>query len=353
MSRGTYRCAFLIGPEAIELRSVPDTPPGPGELLLAIDTATTCGTDVKVYRRGGHPRMLTAPCPFGHEIAGTILEIGNGVTGWSAGDPVVVANSAPCGACGPCGAGRENLCEDLHYLNGAFAERLLIPERFVQRSVYPLPTPVAPQMGALAEPLACVVHGFERMRLPRDCDVLILGGGPIGLMFVFLLAAGGHRVVLADPHSDRIQIALSLGADAGERIRNPERPLADAGQLALAASGFDAAVDATGAPPAWRAAIAAVKPGGIVNLFGGCAPGTEIPLDTHRTHYSELTLMGTYHHRPSTFRRALEILANEGGALSRLISYDCSLAEVETALQAMIERRAVKVAIRPGEPNAI
>ena len=126
--------AMLLGPERLEVRELPVPAPGAGELLLAVRAATTCGTDVKVFRRGGHPRMLKVPTLFGHEVAGTVAAVGRSVEGFREGDEVVVANSAPCGRCVYCGAGRENLCLDLEYLNGAFAEYLLVPARFVRTS---------------------------------------------------------------------------------------------------------------------------------------------------------------------------------------------------------------------------
>ena len=126
--------AVLTGPEQIEIREVAVPEPGPGELLVRIEAATTCGTDVKVFKRGGHPRMLKVPTLFGHEMAGRVAALGHGVDKFSAGDDVVVGNSAPCTECEPCRRGRENLCEDLHYLNGAFAEFILVPARFVDRN---------------------------------------------------------------------------------------------------------------------------------------------------------------------------------------------------------------------------
>ena len=347
MTPSTFRCAYLLGPSQIELRDISGRPPGEGELLIEIEAATTCGTDVKVYRRGGHPRMLTPPCPFGHEMAGTVVDTGMHVSGWRAGDRVVVANSAPCGGCSPCRAGRENLCEDLAYLNGAFAERLIVPARFSGRSVYHLPSHVEADLGALAEPLACVVHGFDRMRLPAASDVLVLGGGPIGLMFVYLLTLHSHRVCLADPHATRLELARALGATHTHRIVERASLADELNGLSVSARGFDAAIDATGTAAGWSAAVDAVQPGGVVNFFGGCAPGTEITLDTHRAHYSEITLHGCYHHRPATFARAIEILSQPVQPLSRLVTFDCPLDEVERALLAMIERRALKVAIRP------
>ena len=128
--------AVLHGPSDIQIRDVPVPRPGAGEMLMRIGAATTCGTDVKVFLRGGHPRMLKVPALFGHEMAGTVEQVGEGVSEFTVGDRIVIANSAACGKCERCLRGRENLCPDLRYLNGAFAEFILIPARFVQRSAY-------------------------------------------------------------------------------------------------------------------------------------------------------------------------------------------------------------------------
>ena len=198
---------MLLGPEEIEVRDVPVPRPGAGEILLKIEAATTCGTDVKVFRRGGHPRMLKAPTLFGHEMAGVVAAIGAGVTAVKEGDAIVVANSAPCMKCEPCRRGRENLCEDLHYLNGAFAEYLLVPRRFVERNMHPIPPGLSFARAALAEPLACVLHGIDACELAAlrgggPVEVLIFGGGPIGLLFVAALARMGQKPVLADPNPE-------------------------------------------------------------------------------------------------------------------------------------------------------
>ena len=213
----TMQGAMLLGPEEIEVREVPVPRPGPGEVLLKIEAATTCGTDVKVFRRGGHPRMLKAPTLFGHEMAGVVAAIGEGVTTVKEGDAIVVANSAPCLQCEPCRRGRENLCEDLHYLNGAFAEYLLVPRRFVERNVHKIPPGLSFARAALAEPLACVLHGIDACELDRygalgPVEILVFGGGPIGLLFVAALAGMGQRPVLADPNPGRLEVGERLGA---------------------------------------------------------------------------------------------------------------------------------------------
>jgi len=349
MSRlpASQRVVHLLGPRRTRLHRVPLARPGAGELLVKVEAATTCGTDLKVYRRGGHPRMLEAPCAFGHEMAGVVAAVGPGVTDWREGDRVVVANSVPCGACAACRAGRENLCEDLAYLNGAFAEFLLVPPRFVRRSVYRLPGDLDFAHAALAEPLACVLHGIGVCGLDGSRPVAVIGGGPIGQMFVAVLSANGHDVTLADPNPDRVEIGRRLGAKAILAVRRSEE---DAGRLREIFDGAGPAlvVEATGRPEAWAAGVEAVAPGGQVLLFGGCAPGTSAGWDTHKLHYSELTVRGAYHHRPQTFAAAVDLLASGRPDLTPLLSEERSLEELPEALRAMADRRILKAVIRPG-----
>ena len=343
----TMLAAVLLGPERIAIEEVAVPRPGPGEALLRVDAATTCGTDVKVFRRGGHPRMLTVPTLFGHEMAGTVVEVGTGVDTVRPGDRVVVANSAPCGACPRCRQGRENLCPDLAYLNGAFAEYVHVPGRFVARSLYPLPPGLSPARAALAEPLACVLHGLDACELSTEApgEAVVFGAGPIGLLFVAALARAGHRVLVADPNPARLAAGARMGAAAGIEVAR------GGGQAPVVCAatgdgdGADVAVDCTGVPEVWCDAFDSVRPGGLVNLFGGCAPGTSIPLDTHRLHYSEITVKGVYHHRPATFRRALALLDDPRFPADVLLSAHRPIAEVEEALRSMMRKEALKVVI--------
>ena len=333
---------------------MPVPEPGPGEILVRIGAATTCGTDVKVLRRGGHPRMLQPPTPFGHEMAGTVEAVGTEQERWRPGDRVVVANSVPCGECEWCRHGRENLCANLRYLNGAFAEHLLVPARFAALSTYPLPDGLPFEVAALAEPLACVLHGLELCAVwahssPGDspADAVVYGGGPIGLLFVNLLAGRGHHVVLADPNPQRLEAARRMGAAAAVRVGRDGGEAPRLRRHAGRGEGFDLAIEATGSPVAWEDALASARPGGTVLLFGGCRPGTVIPLDTHRLHYGELTVRGAYHHRPATFERALDLLAAGSVRAGELLSAERPLAEVEAALRSMMRKEALKVVIRP------
>jgi L-iditol 2-dehydrogenase len=349
----TRRSAVLLGPERLEVREAPVPRPGPGEILVAIGAATTCGTDVKVFRRGGHPRMLRVPSPFGHEMAGTVAAAGPGAP-FHEGERVAIANSVPCGRCRACRRGHENLCSDLLYLNGAFAEYLLVPARFVERSVYRCPAGLPFELAALAEPLACVLHGVETMEgsglAEGPSEIALFGSGPIGLLFVDLLTHRGHRVVAVDPNPQRLAAARALGAAATVEVG---RDGGEAARVRAASSigetvGFDVVIEASGSPTAWEDAVESVAPGGLVLLFGGYPPATAVPLNAHRLHYGELTVKGAYHHRPATFARALELLAAGALAAPRaLLSAELPLDRLEDALRSMMRREALKVVIRP------
>ena len=251
----------------------------------------------------------------------------------------------------PAGAGARTLCEDLHYLNGAFAEYLLVPRRFVERNTHRIPAGLSFERAALAEPLACVLHGldaceFERYGRLGPVEALIFGGGPIGLMFVGALAHMGHAPVLADPNPGRLEVARAVGATRTIAIARGGGQATLVREQSAGGKGFWIAIDCTGQPGVWSDAIESVRPGGLINLFGGCAPGTSIPLDTHLVHYSELTLKGVYHHRPETFRRALALLADPTFRADLLISGVRPIAGVVDALESMIRKEALKVVIR-------
>lgn len=340
------RAVWLLGPESVELREVPLPPPGAGEVVMRIAAALTCGTDLKVFRAGGHPRMLTAPCAFGHEAAGTVAAVGAGVERWRQGDRVVVANSSPCGRCRRCRGGRENLCSDLLYLNGAFAEYLTVPRRFAATSLHAVPARLALEVSALAEPLACVLHGIERTPLEPGSDVLVIGAGAVGLLFVAALYASGHRVAAADPHPQRLALAAGLGAAATALVERGADG-ADLRGLAGDAGGFDAAVETSASAAGWRSAWAALRTGGALNLFAGPPAGAAAPLDLHQVHYRELAVIGAYHHRPPLFARALDVLASGAVDGARLLTGERPLTELAEALQSMARRETLRVVIRP------
>ncbi len=358
-----FRQVHLLGPEHIETKTCPLPAPRSGEVIVRVEATLTCGTDLKTYRRGGHPTMIDTPGPFGHEGAGQIRATAD--EDWRVGERVVVSNSASCGTCERCADGRENLCSQLQYLNGTFAEYLIVPSAFVERGLHRVPEGLDLAVAALAEPYACVLHCLDlalggRVREPEGSeartsdpiDALVLGLGSMGLMLTAELVRRGHQVVCADPNPERLKLAARAGAtrvlevsrEGGEAKRL--RPLAQRGL-----EGFDLAIEATGSPTGWSDAIQAARPGGEAVFFSGCAPGTRLGLDTGRLHYGELTLRGVYHHRPETFRRALDYLAQGHLPTDLLLSVRLPLDQASEAFELMKARRAIKVVLEPWGPN--
>src|SRR5499425_2386391 len=178
--------AVLYGKEHLQVEPVAVPKLQSGDILVRVKVALTCGTDVKVFSRGYHARMIVPPAVFGHELAGDVVAAGEDVTAFRTGDRVVSANSAPCNECFFCLRGLENLCEDLLFNNGAYAEYIRIPARIVERNTYIIPEHVSYHDAALVEPLACVLRGLEESGIRPGDNVSIIGLGPIGLMFVRL-----------------------------------------------------------------------------------------------------------------------------------------------------------------------
>jgi L-iditol 2-dehydrogenase len=344
MTAPLMRAMVFHGPGDLREEALPVPQPGPGELVLRVEAALTCGTDVKTLRRG-HPVMIPkVPTPFGHELAGRVTAVGAGVTAFREGDRVVAANSAPCRACRQCHLGRENLCEHLLFVNGAYSEYISLPARLVAENVVPIGAGLPAARAAFAEPLGCALLAVERARVERGESVVVFGHGALGCLLAMVARARGARVTIvgrAGWRGDRVR-ALGLGdyldatgtPSVAEEIRNR-----------TAGVGPDVTIDATGRPEVWELAIDAVGRGGRVVFFGGCAPGTTVRLDTRRAHYEELTLLGTFHHTPDTIRRAVALM--ESGALvpDGLVTHRMPLREVRAALDLMARGEALKVLI--------
>jgi len=309
-SSSTMTAAVLYGKEDVRIERVPLPEVSPGEVRVRIGAALTCGTDVKVFRRGYHARMIRPPAIFGHELAGVIEAVGPGVEGWRVGQRVVCANSAPCGACYYCRRDLAELCEDLLFLNGAYAEYITIPARIVAINLLPLPDSISFEEAALTEPLACVARGMEEVPVRAGETVAVLGAGPIGLMFVCLCRQAGARVLAAGRRPERLALAARLGAE--EVVDTAEVPDVVAAMKARTEGGrgADKVIEAVGTPEAWEMALAIARKAGVVSLFGGCPAGTSISVETHRIHYDELTIKGTFHHTPRTVRAALDLIAS-------------------------------------------
>jgi L-iditol 2-dehydrogenase len=340
------KAQVFYGPGDLRLEERPVPDPGSGEIVIRVEAALTCGTDVKVLRRG-HPVMIPhVPTVFGHEFAGVVARVGRGVTGLREGDRVVAANSAPCGACPSCRADRQNLCEDLLFVNGAYGEYLALPPRLVATNVARIGPSLPARRAAFAEPLACALLGIERGRVRRGMTVAVIGNGPLGCLLALAAAQQGARPLLVGKPGWRLDRIRKLGiAECLEAGR--EGDLAVLLRDATGGRGVDVAVDATGRAEVWEQAVASVGRGGTVVFFGGCAPGTTVTLDTRRVHYEELALVGAFHHTPALIRQAVALLESEALVPDGLLTHTMGLAQVPEALGLMERGQALKVLIEP------
>jgi L-iditol 2-dehydrogenase len=337
------KAAVLRGIQDVRIEEIEPKPLGTGEVRVRIEAALTCGTDLKVFKRGYHACMIAPPAVFGHEMAGAISEVAAGVKDWRVGERVVVANSAPCGQCFYCRNQQENLCDELLFLNGAYAESIVVPQRIVERNLVRLQASTPFRDAALTEPLACVVQGVRDCRLRAGQRVLIVGSGPIGLMFVALARHTGCEVTLAGRGEQRLERARKLGAV--EAIEIPRE--ADLATALRAKGPFDVVIEAVGQPATWEAAVRLVRKGGTVNFFGGCATGSTVSFETALLHYSNLTLLASFHHTPGTLRQALGYIEKGLIRADDFVDGECVLEELPALFKSMAAgNRAVKTWVR-------
>jgi L-iditol 2-dehydrogenase len=335
---------MFLGLGRLQLQEIPVPKPGPGEILVKIRAATTCGTDVKTYKRGYH--LLSPPCRFGHEFAGDVAEVGGDAGDFKPGMRIMTHNSAPCGCCYYCRHGQHNLCEALLFNFGAYAEYAVIPAPIARLNTFTIPDNLSYAQACILEPLVSVVHGQRWLKIQPGERVAVIGVGPIGLMHVQMtLHSGAVETIAADLIDTRLAIAKKSGASA---TINPRRDDAVESIRSLCDGlGVDAAVESAGTLEAWHTAVNCVRKGGRVEWFGGLKIGTAIELDTSRIHYGELTLHGTFHGTIQDVRDAYELLVSGVIDTQPLISDEMPLEKVEEALKMVLNGQVIKIAINP------
>jgi L-iditol 2-dehydrogenase len=308
------RAAILYGPEDLRVEDVPEPA---GEVVVEVHAATTCGTDVKMWRHG-HPALAPYPCSFGHETAGVRTDDGA---------RVLVSDSVACGRCEPCLAGRPQICRDPVWVLGGFGERIAAPAA----ALHPIPDGLPFAAAAMAEPLGAAIHAIARGGTADDVGVL--GGGPMGLMLASLLVAQGRSVTLADHNPERRAQAAAIGARARERLE----------RHALV-------FEAVGRADAWRQAVESALPGAVVVLVGGCPRGTEVTFPTGPIHYDELELRGSFHHSRDEVDEALAALANGTVRWDTLRGETIALEQLPAALASASGGAARKWVVDPRRP---
>ncbi|MGH7821038.1 MAG: zinc-dependent alcohol dehydrogenase [Candidatus Binatia bacterium] len=340
------RAGILIEPGRLELVDVDRPRAGPGEVVLRVRAALTCGTDLKTFRRG-HPKWPT-PTPLGHEFAGDLAELGQGVVGFREGEAVMTAPTGPCGQCFWCRRRQENLCESLMstMVLGGYAEYVKLPERVVRANLYSKPKSLAFAEAALLEPLACVLFGLEEVRIgPEDVAVLI-GGGAITLLHLMALRQRGLSdlwVVTRNPR--RAAAARALGA---RRVLEMDAAAAEeAVRAGTSGRGADLVIECTGRKEVWEVAPRLARKGGEVVLFGGCPAGTKVELDAATLHYDQVRIRSPFHFTPRSVRAAYELLAAGAIEAHPLFTATIALDGLPAAFRSMQAGEGIKYVVEP------
>ena len=340
------KAALLYGLKDLRLEDVALPEVQAGEVLVRVKAATTCGTDLKILQRGYVEKVVKLPTIFGHEWAGDVVQVAEGLDWPKIGMRVRAGNSAPCLHCTMCQKGKYNLCENMIWLWGAYAEYIKVPSRMVLINMQELPQHLSYEEAAVTEPLACVLHGVEDAQVRLGDTVAIIGAGPIGLLHLLTVKRiGVRKVIMIDLVDERLDFAIKLGAD--ETI-NGKGDVVEGVRKLTDGYGADVAIEAIGLPSTWEQALKLVRKGGKILEFGGCPPGTEVRIDAERLHYGELTLLGTFHTTPLHFRKALSLIASRTIDVRPLITRKMSLDHIADAFEVLsTSKTEIKIGILP------
>jgi L-iditol 2-dehydrogenase len=341
--------ARYFAPRDVRLEELSEPEPRKDEVVLKVLASNMCGTDLKAYQRG-HP-LMKPPMTMGHEYAGLVSSVGSSVTRFKRGDRVVASNSAPCGQCGMCKKGSFTLCDVTQRellgfsIPGSYAEFVRLPGRIVRKNAYKFSSSTPAAEIACAEPLAAVIHALDRAKPRMGSWAAVIGSGALGLMFLQLLKNAGLNVIMVNRSVGRLEIAERLGAD--QIVEADESNLVDSVRSATGGLGADLVVEAVGKKETWESAFRAARNGGGVLLFGGCAAGTNVSFEAQKMHYGETNLIGSFHHEPSAFRRAVKHIESGRVKVKPLLSARMKLQDIQSAFQKMEKREALKITVVP------
>jgi L-iditol 2-dehydrogenase len=341
------KAAMLYGVKDLKIEDVPKPKVDAGEVLVKVKAATTCGTDLKIFQRGYVEKVIKLPTIFGHEWAGEVADVSEGLEWPMRGMRVRAGNSVPCLHCTMCQRGKYNLCENMIWLWGAYAEYIKVPARMVLVNMQEIPSHVSFEEAAITEPLACVLHGVEEAEVKLGDSVAIIGAGPIGLLHLLTVKKiGAEKTIVIDLVKERLDFAEKLGAD--ETVNAGKTDVIETVRRLTSGYGADVVIEAIGLPATWEQALKLVRKGGTVLEFGGCPPGTEIKLNAEMLHYGEVTVMGAFHTTPLHFKKALNLISSRTVDVKPLITRKMRLEEIREAFEILTTSKSeIKIAIRP------
>jgi L-iditol 2-dehydrogenase len=341
------KAALLYGVKDLRVEDVEVPGVGAGEVLVKVKGATTCGTDLKIFQRGYVEKIIKLPTIFGHEWAGEVAEVGEGLEWPRMGMRVRAGNSAPCLHCAMCQRGKFNLCENMIWLWGAYAEYVKVPARMVLVNMQEIPQNVSYLEAAVTEPLACVLHGVEAAGVKLGDKVAIIGAGPIGLLHLLTVKKlGAQKVIMIDLVDERLEAAAKLGAD--ETVNGGREDVIERVRSLTGGYGADVVIEAIGLAVTWEQAFKLARKGGVVLEFGGCPPGTEVRVNAEQVHYGELTILGAFHTTPMHFRRALDLISSRTIDARPLITRELGLEHIREAFDVLsTSKKEIKIGIIP------
>lgn len=338
---------YLNAPNDLRLREIEPPKAGPGEVVVDVLGATTCGTDLKTLLRG-HPKF-PMPTPFGHEFSGVISEVGAGVVDWKVGQEVMSAPTAPCGTCSVCRRGLYNLCPTCMdgLILGAFAEKVRVPAHIVKRNLYPKPRTLDFFEAALMEPLACAVYGQQQLPSLKGKSVAIVGAGPIGLLHQMLAIQQRPSLLLMIGRREaRLALAEEIGADFV--VDTEEEPdLVQSIMQRTEGKGADVVIECTGQPQVWTDSIKATAQNGHTLLFGGCKSGTQVSFPFEWMWKRSITAFGVFHFTPEAVAESREHLCCGRLPVEHLITDIRPMSDYHQIFEDLKAGKAVKYGIDP------
>lgn len=339
--------AYFLGNQCIETRPLVLPEPGEGQVLVKVSACGVCGTDVHIYHGGKGSAEVVPPVILGHEFSGHIVKLGSGVTGLEEGQLITVDPNIYCGKCRPCRQGQKQMCHHMRAvgvnMDGGFADYCLVP----YAQCVPVPEGTDPELAALAEPLACCLHGIDRVGIRPGENVLVIGGGTIGqIMLQLARLAGAAEVVLSEPVEIRRELAVRLGADAAIDPLHEDLPRR-LSEL-LSRDGADVVIECVGNPRTSAQAIDAAAGCGRVMLFGVPNPDAVLQTKMHPIFQKELTIMGSFVN-PDTHSRAVALLSSGQLKLKELITHRFPVSQLEEAIKMQTGTQSIKVLVKPEE----
>jgi len=341
----TQRVAVYYNNRDVRIEERPVPRIGPGEILVKVLASGICGSDVLEWYR-----IKKAPIVLGHEIAGEIVQVGEGVAKVKVGDRVAVNHHVPCNTCHYCLAGHHTACETLHttaFDPGGFAEYVRVPALQTDRGVYPLPAGVTFEEGSFAEPLGCVVRGQRSAGLAPGQNVAVLGAGVSGILHIALAkAVGAGRILATDIDPFHLGLARRFGADEAFDARGDVPRIL---RKANGGRGLDLVVVCCGALSAFEQALASVDRGGTVLCFATTDPGVELAVPLNDFWRNDVTLKPSYGNSPSDATTALELIAARRVPVADMITHRLPLQETQEGFRLMSTPggRNLKVVILP------